>query len=265
MQQKNINLEQQAMALFKSWFVDFEPFDGKMPDDWKIGIADDIITLFDSQRIPLSNNQRENMEKIYPYYGATSLMDYVDKYIFAGKYLLLGEDGTVVDDYGFPILQYVWGKFWVNNHAHILQGKNGFTVESLYLFFKCTNVKSIVTGAVQPKINQANLKSIPAIIPTINVMSNFNNVINPLFSLFRKNIEENTRLAQLRDTLLPKLMSGEIDVSKVKINEILDDSLTDKLSFSVYLLHLHWNLNSPGWCYYQSGVSAIGTKAALFQ
>ena len=224
-QRVNNNLEQQAQALFKSWFVDFEPFGGKMPDDWKVGIADDIITLFDSQRIPLSSNQRENMEKIYPYYGATSLMDYVDQYIFDGKYLLLGEDGSVVDDYGFPILQYVWGKFWVNNHAHILQGKNGFTVESLYLFFKCTNVKSIVTGAVQPKINQANLKSIPAIVPTINVMNNFNNVINPLFSLFRKNIEENTRLAQLRDTLLPKLMSGEIDVSKVNIS-------ADKLSFT---------------------------------
>lgn len=225
----NKNLEEQAQALFKSWFINFEPFGGIMPKDWKVGIADDIITLFDSQRIPLSSNQRENMEKIYPYYGATSLMDYVDKYIFNGKYLLLGEDGTVVDDYGFPILQYVWGKFWVNNHAHILQGRNGFTVESLYLFFKCTNVKSIVTGAVQPKINQANLKSIPAIIPTINVMSNFNNVINPLFSLFRKNVEENSRLATLRDALLPKLMSGEIDVSKVDIS---DPGCLDKLSFS---------------------------------
>ena len=153
------------------------------------------------------------------------ILESMASYIFDGKYLLLGEDGSVVDDYGFPILQYVWGKFWVNNHAHILQGKNGFTVESLYLFFKCTNVKSIVTGAVQPKINQANLKSIPAIVPTINVMNNFNNVINPLFSLFRKNIEENTRLAQLRDTLLPKLMSGEIDVSKVNIS-------ADKLSFT---------------------------------
>ena len=93
----------------------------------------------------------------------------------------------------------------------------------------------------------------------------YNTEISPMFNLIGKNIEENTQLAQLRDTLLPKLMSGEIDVSKVKIDEILDDSLADKLSFSVYLLHLHWNLNSPGWCYYQSGVSAIGIKAALFQ
>lgn len=222
----NNNLEQQAQALFKSWFVDFEPFYGTMPDDWKVGKVDDIIELFDSQRIPLSGNQRENMQKLYPYYGATSLMDYVDNYIFDGKYLLLGEDGTVVDNEGFPILQYVWGKFWVNNHAHILQGKNGFNVESLYLFFKKTNIKSIVTGAVQPKVNQANLRAIPTIIPNLECMNKFNNIIDPLFAMLRNNKEENTRLSALRDALLPKLMSGEIDVSKVDINEL---NVTDDL------------------------------------
>lgn len=229
----NNNLEQQAQALFKSWFVDFEPFGGTMPNDWKVGKVDDIIELFDFQRIPLSSNQRENMNKIYPYYGATSLMDYVDNYIFDGKYLLLGEDGTVIDGLGFPILQYVWGKFWVNNHAHILQGKNGFNVESLYLFFRKTNVKSIVTGAVQPKINQVNLKSIPAIIPCSAIMNDFNAIIEPLFSFFRKNIEENNHLAQLRDALLPKLISGEINVSKVDIST---EICTDKLSFNEALV-----------------------------
>ena len=69
------------------------------------------------------------MAKLYPYYGATSLMDYVDNYLFDGIYLLLGEDGTVVDNLGFPILQYVYGRFWVNNHAHIITGKEGFSVE----------------------------------------------------------------------------------------------------------------------------------------
>lgn len=214
----NQNLEAQAQALFKSWFVDFEPFGGQMPDDWKIGKIEDIIDLYDSQRIPLSSNQRANMKKVYPYYGATSVMDFVDNYIFDGKYLLLGEDGTVIDDKGFPILQYVWGKFWVNNHAHIMTGKNGFNVESLYLFFKQTNVKRIVTGAVQPKINQANLKMLPVNIPSNAVMNNFKKIIEPLFSLFRINTEENKRLTELRDALLPKLMSGEINVDDVKID-----------------------------------------------
>ena len=202
----NTNLEQQAQALYKSWFVD------NKKDDWEKKRLDDIISIYDSQRKPLSGQQREKMEKIYPYYGAASLMDYVDNYLFDGIYLLLGEDGTVSDSEGFPMLQYVWGKFWVNNHAHILQGKNGFTTESLYILLKQTNVSSIVTGAVQPKISQANLKSVPIIMPPINLLNQYNDIIKPLFDQIRTNQNQIQYLTQLRDTLLPKLMSGEITV-----------------------------------------------------
>ena len=141
----NDNLLRQAQALYKNRFIDLKPFNGKMPPDWQLGTVSEIIELHDSKRIPLSSRERANLTKIYPYYGATSVMDYVDRYLFDGIYLLLGEDGTVVDDKGFPILQYVEGKFWVNNHAHIITGKNGFTVETLYLLFSLTNVRSIVT------------------------------------------------------------------------------------------------------------------------
>ena len=202
----NANLEQQAQALYKSWFVD----DKK--DDWEEKRLDDIISIYDSQRKPLSGQQREKMEKLYPYYGAASLMDYVDNYLFDGIYLLLGEDGTVSDSEGFPMLQYVWGKFWVNNHAHILQGKNGFTTESLYILLKQTNVSSIVTGAVQPKISQANLKSVPITMPPINLLNQYNNIIKPIFNQIRINHNQIQQLSTLRDTLLPKLMSGEIKV-----------------------------------------------------
>lgn len=214
----NQNLEQQAQAIFKSWFVDFEPFGGKMPEDWRIGKVEEIINIYDSKRIPLSNKERSEMtKKVYPYYGATSLMDYVDNYIFDGIYLLLGEDGTVIDDFGFPILQYVWGKFWVNNHAHIMTGKNGYNVESLYLFFKQKNIKSIVTGAVQAKISQTNLKNLDVIIPAESTMEEFNKIIAPIFNTIRNNTNEIKILTQLRDTLLPKLISGEIDVDKVEV------------------------------------------------
>ena len=178
----------------------------------------EIIEIHDSKRIPLSGAQRDKMEKkIYPYYGAASLMDYVDKYIFDGKYLLLGEDGTVIDNTGFPILQYVWGQFWVNNHAHILTGKLGYSVESLYMLFKQTSVKSIVTGAVQPKISQSNLKSIEVVIPPENQIKAFNEQIEAMFTLIRNREDENKYLSTLRDSLLPKLMSGEIDVSVLDI------------------------------------------------
>lgn len=213
----NENLEQQAQALYKSCFIDMLQFEGTMPSDWHIGTVSEIIELHDAQRIPLSNRERADLAKIYPYYGATSIMDYVDRYLFDGIYLLLGEDGTVVDSNGFPILQYVEGKFWVNNHAHIITGKNGFSAELLYLLFSLTNVQSIVTGAVQPKISQANLKSIPVIIPSKDILQEFDATIQPIFAQIRNLRAENDRLSALRDTLLPKLMTGEIDVSEVEI------------------------------------------------
>lgn len=143
-------------------------------------------------------------------------MDYVDDYIFDGKYLLLGEDGTVVDANGFPILQYVWGKFWVNNHAHILTGKLGFNVESLYMLFKQTVVNSIITGAVQPKISQANLRSLQIVIPPEHIINDYNLQVEAMFSLIRSNEEENMSLSAIRDNLLPKLMSSELDVSNIE-------------------------------------------------
>ena len=105
----------------------------------------------------------------------------------------------------------------MNNHAHILTGKLGFNVESLYMLFKQTPVKSIVTGAVQPKISQANLRSIQVVIPPKYLLTEYNYRVQPLFALIRTNKEENKSLAILRDTLLPNLMSGEIDVEDVRI------------------------------------------------
>lgn len=215
----NNNLEQQAKALYKDWFFEFSPFstNNNLPNGWRIGVVGDIIQLLDSKRVALSGAERNKMEKLYPYYGATSLMDYVDNYLFDGIYLLLGEDGTVVDSLGFPILQYVYGQFWVNNHAHIITGKEGFSVEELYLFFSLTNIKSIVTGAVQQKVSQQNLKKVPAIIPSKDVLSAFDDLIQPIFAQIRNLRNENTRLTDLRDTLLPRLMSGKLDVSNIDL------------------------------------------------
>ena len=211
----NDNLLKQAQMLYSKFF----PYkvDDIIPDGWRIGTVAEIIEIHDSRRVPLSGQSRDKMkQRVYPYYGAASLMDYVDDYIFDGKYLLLGEDGTVIDDYGYPILQYVWGKFWVNNHAHILTGKNGFNIESLYMLFRHTSVRSIVTGAVQAKISQVNLQSIPVIIPPKEKLNEYNHLVEPLFALYRKNVEENRTLASIRDALLPKLMTGQISINSIK-------------------------------------------------
>lgn len=215
--QINRNLSEQAKILYKEWFIDFGPFEGEMPGDWHLGTVEEIMELHDSKRKPLSGRQRDDMEKIYPYYGATSIMDYVDNYIFDGIYLLLGEDGSVIDTEGYPILQYVFGKFWPNNHAHVITGKKGFSVEMLYLLFSLTNVQSIVTGAVQLKISQQNLKTVEVVIPSYEAITEFDEMIQPIFREIRRLRTENDKLTTLRDNLLPKLMSGELDVSDLDI------------------------------------------------
>lgn len=229
--QINKKLEEMAQTIFKQWFVDFEfpnengePYKssggqmveselGMIPKGWEVVDLDNIIELHDSKRIPLSKNEREKRKGIYPYYGAASLMDYVDEYIFDGIHLLLGEDGTVIDGKGYPILQYVWGKFWVNNHAHVITGKNGISVNFLYILLQHTNVSGAITGAVQLKINQRNLKSLRVIIPqNRDIVYRFSELVNKGFERLRINSDENQVLTQLRDTLLPKLMSGQIRV-----------------------------------------------------
>ncbi len=224
---RNDNLEQQAQALFKSWFVDFEPFKdgefveselGMIPKGWKVGNLFDIAEVLDKYRKPLSGQERDLMDKIYPYYGATSCMDFVNDYLFDGIFTLIGEDGSVVKEDGFPYMQYVWGKLWVNNHAHILQGKNGFSTEMLHVMLSTTNIRHLVTGAVQAKLSQANMRKIIVAIPSTNVLDEIKPTFDKLYQLIRKNEDESRRLAHLRDTLLPRLMSGELKVNEIEMH-----------------------------------------------
>ncbi|EJG1355471.1 restriction endonuclease subunit S [Vibrio parahaemolyticus] len=236
----NQTLEQMAQAIFKSWFVDFDPVKAKMngeqpegmdaataslfpeklveselgliPDGWELTNIGKVSECFDKKRIPLSKRQREQKQGSIPYYGATSVMDYVDEAIFDDIYLLIGEDGSVMKDDGTPFIQYIWGPAWVNNHAHVLQGIKSVSTEQLMLFFQQTNINAYVTGAVQLKINQRNMNSIPFIKAPKEINERFYDVVAPLYAKIRAIKEENEQLAKLRDTLLPKLLSGEIEL-----------------------------------------------------
>lgn len=205
--QLNQTLENTARIIYKDWFV---------TGTWKEGRLGDIISNFDSKRVPLSSMEREKRKGIYPYYGAASVVDYVDDYLFDGVYLLMGEDGTVMTADEKPVLQYVDGKFWVNNHAHVLRGKDHFSTEYVYLTLLHTNVKHLVTGAVQPKINQGNLNNLKISMPDDEIIKRFTKTIKPLFELILLNKEQIQTLSELRDTLLPKMISGEISVQEVE-------------------------------------------------
>ena len=130
--------------------------------DWEDGFFGDVIDIYDNKRIPLSKLQRDKKKdgELYPYYGAAKIMDHINDYIFDGEYILIAEDGTVRTDEGFPVLQYATGKFWVNNHTHVIKAKAPYTDFFLLNYLSKKNIDEIVTGAVQPKINQTNLKSL---------------------------------------------------------------------------------------------------------
>jgi len=222
----NDNLEQQAQALFKSWFVDFEPFKdgefveselGMIPKGWRIVNLFDVAEVLDKYRKPLSGQEREKMAKIYPYYGATSCMDYVDNYIFDGVYTLIGEDGSVIKEDGLPYMQYVWGKLWVNNHAHIFQGKNGFSTEMLHVMLSITNIRHLVTGAVQAKLSQANMQKIKLALPSIEILNQVRPMFDAIYQTRRNMEDESSRLSSLRNTLLPRLMSGELKINDISV------------------------------------------------
>lgn len=244
--QMNETLEALARAIFKSWFVDFDPVRAKMegrepygmdaetavlfpdsfkdsvlgeiPKGWQVKMLTDVISIHDSKRIPLSSLERAQRSGPYPYYGAASVLDFVDNYLFEGIYILMGEDGSVIDVEDHPVIQYVWGKFWVNNHAHVLQGQKGVSTEHIMLFLRQVNLRPYVTGAVQPKLNQANMTRIPFLLPSIEICKQFEQILTGIYEMYRSNCNQISTLTTVRDTLIPKLLSGEIklkDAEKV--------------------------------------------------
>jgi type I restriction enzyme, S subunit len=241
----NETLEAMARALFKSWFVDFDPVRAKMedrwrrgeslpglpahlydmfpdgmvnselgeiPEGWEVGTVGQHSINHDSRRVPVSGSDRAKRRGRYPYHGAAGVLDWVDDYLFDGTYLLVGEDGSVVGDSGLGVTQYVWGRLWVNNHAHVLQGKGAVSTEQLFLFFHYEPVAPYVTGAVQPKLSQGRMNMMPFVFPGDRICHEFQELVDPWFAGLRLCKEESRTLSALRDALLPVLISGELRV-----------------------------------------------------
>jgi type I restriction enzyme, S subunit len=230
--QMNKILEEMAMALYKHWFVDFGPFQdgefvdselGEIPKGWEVKKLPEISKNHNKKRKPISTRERAKRPGKYPYYGATKILDYIDNYKFDGEFILLAEDGTVKTERDTPFLQFVEGKFWVSNHAHVLTGNDKYSNEFLYLSLNNKNITPIITGAVQLKINKGNLETLQFITPPEDILKSFEDLIIPLFQSQKSIILENETLTRLRDTLLPKLISGEVRVKDIKktLSEVL--------------------------------------------
>ncbi len=126
----------------------------------------EVCEILDNRRIPIAKNKRN--PGIYPYYGANGIQDYIDSYIFDGDFVLVGEDGSVINKDNTPVVNWASGKIWVNNHAHVLQTKNELKLKFLYFCLQTIDVSYCVAGT-PPKINQENLKKIAIPIPPLEI------------------------------------------------------------------------------------------------
>lgn len=162
---------------------------------------DEVTINFDKKRVPLSGAQREKRQGNFRYYGAQGVIDHIDDFIFDGTYLLIAEDGENLKSKKQNIAQVVEGQFWVNNHAHIVQGNELCNTRYLCYLLNSMDLSGYVTGSAQPKLSQANLNAVTLFLPSITVQER---IVECLY-LFDKKIAVNQKindnLAELLQTV----------------------------------------------------------------
>ncbi|WRC70962.1 HsdR family type I site-specific deoxyribonuclease [Helicobacter pylori] len=155
----------------------------------------EVCEILDNRRIPIAKNKRN--PGIYPYYGANGIQDYIDSYIFDGDFVLVGEDGSVINKDNTPVVNWASGKIWVNNHAHVLQTKNELKLKFLYFYLQTIDVSYCVAGT-PPKINQENLKKITIPIPPLEIQQEIVKILDQFgftgTPIFAQNCDKNNPL-----------------------------------------------------------------------
>ena len=157
---------------------------------------EEITINYDKKRVPLSTKQRESIKGDYRYYGAQGVIDYIDDYIFDGKYLLIAEDGENLKSKKQNIAQLAEGKFWVNNHAHIVQCNSKCRIEYLCYLINSMDLSGYITGSAQPKLSQANINKISFRIPIIEQQDLILSVLIPIEKKINLNNRMNENLEQ---------------------------------------------------------------------
>jgi len=136
-----------------------------VPAGWSLSTVGEVTICRDGERIPVSQAEREGRAKTYDYYGASGVIDKIDGYLFDKPLLLVGEDGANLINRSTPIAFMARGKYWVNNHAHVLDGVSEALLLYVQLYFNAIDLKPYVTGTAQPKMNQAKMNSIVLLLP----------------------------------------------------------------------------------------------------
>lgn len=213
-------LEEMAQTIFKEWFINFnypnqygKPYAknggeminselGKIPKGWKVGTLGDIIKIESGKR-PNIYSKFMTSEYNIPIYGASSQIGYTNSILFNEKILITGRVGT------HGIVQRINTPSWASDNTLIIRSKfNEYT----YKILKRINYKSLNSGTTQPLIVQSDIKKIKIFLNNDKIINIYEDLVSPLWKLWHKNIFENEKLAGIRDSLLPKLMNGEIRI-----------------------------------------------------
>ncbi len=212
--QMNKTLEEMAQALFKSWFVDFEPFRGQgmqdsplgeIPVGWRVGKLDDIASVTSGKR-PGKRNSIPDKEKTIPLYGGGGPMGYVENPLYTKPLILTGRVGTLgmVFRISFPC--------WPSDNTLVVLHNEDTSYEYLYFQMCLTDFDSLNRGSTQPLVTQTDLQRHEIIVPANAAITKFNSIVSPIFHSIDHNINESGTLSAIRDTILSKLLSGEIRV-----------------------------------------------------
>jgi type I restriction enzyme S subunit len=194
-----------------------------MKQGWQIYKLEDICTIYDKLRKPISKKDR--VSGIYPYYGASCVQDYVNDYLFDGRYVLIGEDGAKWGT-GEDTAYIVEGKFWVNNHAHIIQCNNGIVDTFIYYYFNHLDLTKLVAGAIIPKLTQETLRSMEIPIPPLSEQQRIVALLDAEFAkidALKANAEKNLQNAKdLFQAALKKELEPKEGWNKKQLGEIAE-------------------------------------------
>jgi len=193
---------------------------GKIPEEWEVVRLGDVVEVHDSKRIPLSEMERSKRKGPYPYCGANGVIDYIDDYIFDGEFVLLAEDGG---NYGkFENTAYIMkGKFWVNNHAHILQAIEKKAINSFILFtLNFLDLNPYIVGSTRKKLNQEQMKKIKIPLPPLPEQKTIAHILSTIDEAIQKTDEIIEKTDRLKKGLMQELLTKGIGHKEFKDTEI---------------------------------------------
>ncbi len=192
-----------------------------VPEGWSKNTINECCEILDSQRVPVNSEERAKRKGDYPYYGANGVQGFIDDYIFEGDAILLAEDGGNFDQYADrPIAQWVTGKFWVNNHAHILRAKDNATDKWIFYSLVHKNILKNINGGTRAKLNQSDLKEIEILLSPLPEQKKIASILTSVDEVIENTQKQIDKLQDLKKATMNELLTKGIGHTKFKNSEL---------------------------------------------